>query len=170
MKTLARHLTANFFNCKNSKLQDIDAILSALRDVSEHLRFTLVDSITHQLSEDHYAIMMLFHEGHLTLHVYTSLKYVALDVFLCQENACPDDVAHSMREFFKPDKIRSTLLKRGDYTEKAFLIFTSAQTASLIAFLIALFCFIFLPFYGKKRAVNSVAENKKIKAEHDAKK
>ena len=59
---------------------------------------------------------------------------------------------------------------RGDYTEKAFLIFTSAQTASLIAFLIALFCFIFLPFYGKKRAVNSVAENKKIKAEHDAKK
>ncbi len=115
MKTLARHLTANFFNCKNSKLQDIDAILSALRDVSEHLRFTLVDSITHQLSEDHYAIMMLFHEGHLTLHVYTSLKYVALDVFLCQENACPDDVAHSMREFFKPDKIRSTLLKRGDF-------------------------------------------------------
>ena len=115
MKTLARHLTANFFNCKNSKLQDIDAILSALRDVSEHLRFTLVDSITHQLSEDHYAIMMLFHEGHLTLHVYTSLKYVALDVFLCQENACLDDVAHSMREFFKPDKIRSTLLKRGDF-------------------------------------------------------
>jgi hypothetical protein len=115
MKTLARHLTANFFNCKNSKLQDINAILSALRDVSEHLRFTLVDSITHQLSEDHYAIMMLFHEGHLTLHVYTSLKYVALDVFLCQENACPDDVAHSMREFFKPDKIRSTLLKRGDF-------------------------------------------------------
>ena len=113
MKTLARHLTANFFNCKNSKLQDINAILSALRDVSEHLRFTLVDSITHQLSEDHYAIMMLFHEGHLTLHVYTSLKYVALDVFLCQENACPDDVAHS--EFFKPDKIRSTLLKRGDF-------------------------------------------------------
>ena len=115
MKTLARHLTANFFNCKNSKLQDINAILSALRDVSEHLRFTLVDSITHQLSEDHYAIMMLFHEGHLTLHVYTSLKYVALDVFLCQENACPDNVAHSMREFFKPDKIRSTLLKRGDF-------------------------------------------------------
>ena len=115
MKTLARHLTANFFNCKNSKLQDINAILSALRDVSEHLRFTLVDSITHQPSEDHYAIMMLFHEGHLTLHVYTSLKYVALDVFLCQENACPDDVAHSMREFFKPDKIRSTLLKRGDF-------------------------------------------------------
>lgn len=115
MKTLARHLTANFFNCKNSKLQDINAILSALRDVSEHLRFTLVDSIAHQLSEDHYAIMMLFHEGHLTLHVYTSLKYVALDVFLCQENACPDDVAHSMREFFKPDKIRSTLLKRGDF-------------------------------------------------------
>ena len=115
MKTLARHLTANFFNCKNSKLQDINAILSALRYVSEHLRFTLVDSITHQLSEDHYAIMMLFHEGHLTLHVYTSLKYVALDVFLCQENACPDDVAHSMREFFKPDKIRSTLLKRGDF-------------------------------------------------------
>ena len=115
MKTLARHLTANFFNCKNSKLQDINAILSPLRDVSEHLRFTLVDSITHQLSEDHYAIMMLFHEGHLTLHVYTSLKYVALDVFLCQENACPDDVAHSMREFFKPDKIRSTLLKRGDF-------------------------------------------------------
>ena len=32
--------------------------------------------------------MMFFREGHMVLHIYTKLKYVAIDIFLCQENAC----------------------------------------------------------------------------------
>ena len=59
--------------------------------------------------------MMLFREGHMVLHIYTKLKYVAIDIFLCQENAEPEHIAKEMRDFFKPDKTKTTLLKRGDF-------------------------------------------------------
>ena len=59
--------------------------------------------------------MLLFREGHIVLHIYTELKYVAIDIFLCQEHAEPERIAQAMRNFFKPDKIKSTLLKRGSF-------------------------------------------------------
>ncbi len=115
MKILARHLTADLFNCKNNKLTNIEAIQQELKDVPGRTEFTLIDCISERIAEDHYAIMMLFQEGHLTVHVYTALRYVALDIFVCRENAQPDNIASSVREFFKPDKIKTTILKRGDF-------------------------------------------------------
>ncbi len=115
MKILARHLTADLFNCKNNKLMDIDAIQRQLKDVLGRTEFTLIDCISDRITQDHYAIMMLFQEGHLTVHVYTVLRYVALDIFVCREEAQPDNIASSVREFFKPDKIKTTTLKRGDF-------------------------------------------------------
>lgn len=41
---------------------------------------------------------------------------------------------------------------RGDYTEKVLGLFTSAQTTSLVAFTLALLCFLLLPYFWKKRA------------------
>ena len=59
--------------------------------------------------------MVVFGDGHLTLHVYTQLKYVAMDIFICQEDAAPDKIAQNMRAFFKPDKTKTTVLKRGNF-------------------------------------------------------
>ena len=115
MKILARLMTADLFNCKNSKLTDIDLIKETLRDTLADLQLKLIDLTTEKLDEDHYIFMVIFNEGHLTLHVYTQLKYVAMDIFLCQENAEPDNLAQCMRSFFKPDKTKTTVLKRGNF-------------------------------------------------------
>ena len=115
MKILARLMTADLFNCNNSKLTDIDLIKETLRDTLADLQLKLIDLTTEKLDEDHYIFMVIFNEGHLTLHVYTQLKYVAMDIFLCQENAEPDKLAQCMRSFFKPDKTKTTVLKRGNF-------------------------------------------------------
>lgn len=115
MKILARHLTADLFNCKNSRLKDLAMIKESLQEIPGKVESTLIMSSVEEIDEDHYAAMMLFHEGHITMHIYTALKYVAIDIFLCQENAQPDNIASTIREFFKPDKIKTTLLKRGDF-------------------------------------------------------
>ncbi|ERL25314.1 adenosylmethionine decarboxylase [Mitsuokella sp. oral taxon 131] len=115
MKILARHLTADLFNCKNSRLQDLTMIKESLQEILGKIESTLITSSVEKISEDHYAAMILFREGHITMHVYTALKYVAMDIFLCQKNAQPDNIASTLREFFKPDKIKTTLLKRGDF-------------------------------------------------------
>ena len=64
------------------------------------------------------------------------------------------------REEIPPEIIRNVMLYslvrfgleflRGDYTEKVFGLFTSAQTTSIAAFTIAAFFFIGLSIYGKK--------------------
>jgi S-adenosylmethionine decarboxylase len=115
MKILARLMTADLFNCKNSKLTDIDLIKETLQDTLADLQLKLINLTTEKLDEDHYVFMVVFNEGHLTLHVYTQLKYVAMDLFICQENADPDKLTQGMRSFFKPDKIKTTVLKRGNF-------------------------------------------------------
>ena len=115
MKILARLMTADLFNCKNSKLTDIDLIKETLQDTLADLQLKLINLTTEKLDENHYVFMVVFNEGHLTLHVYTQLKYVAMDLFICQENADPDKLTQGMRSFFKPDKIKTTVLKRGNF-------------------------------------------------------
>ena len=115
MKILARLMTADLFKCKNSKLTDIDLIKETLQDTLADLQLKLINLTTEKLDENHYVFMVVFNEGHLTLHVYTQLKYVAMDLFICQENADPDKLTQGMRSFFKPDKIKTTVLKRGNF-------------------------------------------------------
>ena len=115
MKILARHLTADLFNCKNSKLTDTELIKKNLQDTLKDLNFRLIHLDTEPLEDCHVAIMAIFQEGHLTMDIYTDLKYVAIYIFLCRENAEPDKIARNIRSFFKPDKVKTTVLKRGNF-------------------------------------------------------
>ncbi|SFT82636.1 S-adenosylmethionine decarboxylase [Selenomonas sp. GACV-9] len=115
MKILARHLTADLFNCKNNKLTDIELIQENLKDALQQSGHKIVKLDVKQLDEDHYILIAFLEDGHLSLHIYTDLKYVALDVFLCHEDAEPDQVSKEIRNFFKPDKTKTTVLKRGNF-------------------------------------------------------
>ena len=76
----------------------------------------LIDLHAHTLDADHFVLLSLFKEGHILLHVYPSYRYVAGDIFLFQEDAQPDAFFKGLRSFFKPDKTKTTFLKRGDFS------------------------------------------------------
>lgn len=115
MKILARHLTADLFNCKNNKLTDIDLIKSTLQELLAELQLTMINFSAEKINDDQFVLVAILNQGHITMHVYPELKYVAMDIFLCQENAEPDKLAQSIRTFFKPDKTKTTVLKRGNF-------------------------------------------------------
>lgn len=115
MKILARHLTADLFNCQNNQLTDNGLVLDMLKNILQNLELHLISHTTEALDNEHNVLMLILEEGHVTLHIYPQLKYVALDVFLCQENAEPDKLGQAVRSFFKPDKTKTTVLKRGDF-------------------------------------------------------
>ncbi len=115
MKILARHLTADLFNCQNNQLTDKELILDMLKTILQDLQMKLISCVTDSPDSEHDAFIFILDKGHITLHVYPQLKYVALDVFLCQENAEPDKLGQAIRNFFKPDKTKTTVLKRGDF-------------------------------------------------------
>ena len=115
MKILARHLTADLFNCQNQQLDDNELILDMLKKILQDLELQLMSFSAETLNNGHNALMLILADGHITLHIYPKMKYVALDVFLCQEDAEPDKLGQAIRAFFKPDKTKTTVLKRGDF-------------------------------------------------------
>lgn len=116
VKLIARHLTVDLYNCKNSKLKDYALIKHTVGEGLDSLGFDVLELNAVQVDDSHYVLLAIMQEGHLTLHVYTDLKYVAFDVFLCEENAQPEDLSKLLRSFFQADKTKTTLLKRGDFT------------------------------------------------------
>ena len=111
MKILARQLTLDLYNCDTKKLGDVDEIKETLKSVIEgEPRLT-----SEFIDEEHYSIIGAFAEGHIALHVYKELRYVAVDIFTCIDSDEPEELAKVIRQFFRPDKIKSTFLKRGDF-------------------------------------------------------
>lgn len=114
MKTLARQLTLDLYNCNEKKFTDADAIKAAIAGVFGY------DSqiISTQLDGEHFGLVAAFREGHIALHIYFSLKYVAVDIFTCIESEESEELAKSLKKYFQPEKIKSTYLKRGDFGQE----------------------------------------------------
>ncbi len=115
LKIIARHLTVDMYNCKTNKLADIELIKTTLQEIMQTSSFHILNLDAQIIDEDHFAMMLILKEGHLTLHTYTALKYVAADIFLCVQNAEPETLFKDLRNFLKPDKTKTTYLKRGDF-------------------------------------------------------
>ena len=111
MEILARQLTIDLYNCNYVKLQDIEEIKQALLNVIGNKP----NLQTGNISNEHLSIIGAFDDGHIAIHSYPNLKYVAVDVFTCSEDSEPELLAKELRKFFQPDKIKSTFLKRGDF-------------------------------------------------------
>ncbi|HBT80173.1 MAG TPA: adenosylmethionine decarboxylase [Selenomonas sp.] len=115
MKILARQLTVDLYNCKNSKLNDKEAIESTLANIARENNFKVLHAYAAPIAKDHFVAMLLCQEGHIGVHVYTDLRYVAIDLFICDTEAEPEIIFRALRKFFQPDKVRTTFLKRGDF-------------------------------------------------------
>lgn len=111
MKILARQLTLDLYNCDTNSLVDLEKIKETLHNVvGSEPRLT-----SETIDAGHFSIIGAFAKGHIALHVYNELRYVAVDIFTCADSEEPEELAKVIRKFFRPDKIKSTFLKRGDF-------------------------------------------------------
>ena len=113
---VARHLSADMYACKANALADDQSLELSLPGLMERAGFHPASSGLQAMSEDHAAFLLLMEEGHFIVHLFRSLRYVAVDIFLCGEEAAPEKLLRSLRDFFRPEKFRTTYLKRGDFS------------------------------------------------------
>ena len=111
MKILARQLTLDLYNCDMNRAGTVDEIKDMMKSVVGSEPRLQGEFLT----DSHCSIVGAFDGGHIALHVYKELRYVAVDIFTCTENDDPEELAKTIRQFFRPDKIKSTFLKRGDF-------------------------------------------------------
>ena len=112
---IARHLTADFYGCKESRLADEESLTVKVSSLFETHGFHVMASTLQDIDENHSALLMLLAEGHFAIHLYRDLSYVAADLFLCERAAAPEDLLQKIKNIFKPEKFRTTYLKSGDF-------------------------------------------------------
>ncbi len=115
MEIIARHLTIDMYRCKTSKLTDSKLMKESFMEMLVSNGFHVLHFHSCQVTDDHFSMIAMLKEGHLTIHAYAALNYVAADVFLCESDADPEKFFKAVRSFFKPEKNRTTYLKRGDF-------------------------------------------------------
>lgn len=114
MKILARQLTLDLYNCNSKRLEN----LNDLKEILRGLVGEKVPIVSDAFEENHCVIIGASAEGHIAIHIYNLLRYVAVDIFSCKENAEPEEISKALRKFFQPDKMKSTFLKRGDFGQE----------------------------------------------------
>ena len=115
-KIIARHLTADLYGCKASRLADEDSLGAKVPALFEEHGFHVMASTLQDIDESPSALILLLAEGHFAIHLYHDLAYVAADLFLCEHAAAPEDLLAKIKNVFKPEKFRTTYLKRGDFS------------------------------------------------------
>lgn len=114
MKMIARHLTADLFSCQDSKISDREMLYQHLQKMATSADFHLLKSELVDVEDGQYMIFLALREGHCALHAYTEKRYVAFDVFLGVAENEPTDLLKAVKDYLKPEKFRTTFLKRGD--------------------------------------------------------
>ncbi len=115
MSIIARHLTIDMYKCKTACFDDMYALQTTIKDLLSESNIEILAYNSQMMPDEHIAIMLLFNEGHISVHAFPDLQYVSADAFLCEENAAPEEVFSSIKKLFKPEKTKTTILKRGDF-------------------------------------------------------
>ena len=115
MKTTARQIAIDMYKCKDNRFENLDQLCQKLTDLVKDINFEISDCTAHKFDEDHLSVCIFFPEGSIVVHAYSQLDYVAADLYLCQENATPERYFNELKKLFKPEKIKTPQLKRGDF-------------------------------------------------------
>lgn len=115
MDILARQMTVDMYKCKASSFDDMQTMLAAIKELLAKSDLEILSTTSQVMQDGHIALMLLYRSGHIAVHAFPSLGYVSLDVFMCQEDAAPEKVFSSIHKLFKPEKTKTTVLKRGDF-------------------------------------------------------
>ena len=91
------------------------ALQNTIKTMLQESDLEIISSSSQMMTDEHIAIVLLFNEGHITVHAFPDLQYVSADAFLCEEDAAPEQVFSSIKKLFKPEKTKTTILKRGDF-------------------------------------------------------
>lgn len=115
MKILARHLTIDMYGCKSKNLNNLEALKETIKQAIAESNMILLDANIQILEGDQLTALVLLHEGHISIHTYPDLGYTAIDIFTCSESSKPERTVAAIKAILKPEKTKTTYLKRGDF-------------------------------------------------------
>ena len=83
MKTIGRHLIAEFYRCDLDILDDVDRIRRGMLEAAERIGATVLGHSFHKFTPQGVSGTVVISESHLSIHTWPEYGYVAVDIYTC---------------------------------------------------------------------------------------
>ncbi len=117
LKTLGRHLLAEFYECDCETLDDVVLVENTMKRGALISGATIVDSSFHRFLPHGISGVVVVSESHLTIHTWPEFGYAAVDVFTCGDHVDPWKAFDFIKKAFKAGRATTDEIRRGKYSE-----------------------------------------------------
>ncbi|MED5464542.1 MAG: adenosylmethionine decarboxylase [Myxococcota bacterium] len=83
MKTIGRHLIAEFYGCDVDVINSLEDIKTHMCDAAVKIGATVLGEKFHQFTPQGVSGTVVIAESHLSIHTWPEVGYVAVDIFTC---------------------------------------------------------------------------------------
>lgn len=83
MKTIGRHLIAEFYGCDTHGLDDLEHVRTSMLAAADEIRATVVAESFHRFAPQGVSGSVVIAESHLSIHTWPEYGYAAVDIFTC---------------------------------------------------------------------------------------
>lgn len=113
MEALGRQILVEYYDCDQSKINDVSFVETALLQATKASRATLISHNFHKFSPYGISGVVVIAESHIAIHTWPEYNYAAVDIFTCGETIDPWIIQEYLKESFDSKNVSSMEMKRG---------------------------------------------------------
>ena len=113
MKSLGRHVIAEFYECNVDAIKDVKSVQEAMVGAAKATNATIVDVIFHSFSPYGISGVIVIAESHLAIHTWPEYGFASVDIYTCGEEVQPWKAYDFLEEAFGAKNVSVMEMKRG---------------------------------------------------------
>lgn len=113
MEALGRQILVEFYDCKETKINDVEYIESSLINATKASNATIISHNFHKFSPYGVSGVVVIAESHVAIHTWPEYNYAAVDIFTCGDTIDPWVIQEHLKEYFESKNVSSMEMKRG---------------------------------------------------------
>ena len=113
MKSLAKHVLAEFYGCDPVKINDEKYLSSLFEEAARVSNATVIKTMLHKFSPQGVSGVVILAESHLAVHTWPEHGYAAVEIFTCGDHTTPEAGIEYIQKQLKPKHHEVRVLDRG---------------------------------------------------------
>lgn len=117
--SLGSHLLVELYGCDGTTLENECTVGQVMRQAADDSEATVVAQSFHEFQPYGVSGAVIIQESHYTIHTWPEHGYAAVDLFYCGGTVKVHKAVETLREGFKPARIKFLVVRRGLQSEVA---------------------------------------------------
>lgn len=113
MEALGKQILVEFYDCDQSKINDVSYIENSLLQATKESNATIISHNFHKFSPYGVSGVVVIAESHVAIHTWPEYNYAAVDIFTCGDTIDPWTIQEKLKELFDSKNVSSMEMKRG---------------------------------------------------------